>query len=155
MFFTCNGFTTLVENPLARGLSSQVGGRVFIKPPATGQWLINTMATHLAEQASRQRIFYQWPKNCNLVLLWLTMLIENLSARELSSRGGVTGVNKPPAYGQRFTKTSHRPSTGQSPCKRNLYQPHGVLLLVRTFCRLEQARAQDSGSLVRGLLAAA
>ncbi len=30
MCFTYTGFTTLVENPLARGLSSKVGGRVLI-----------------------------------------------------------------------------------------------------------------------------
>jgi hypothetical protein len=30
IFVTCNGFTTLVENPLARGLSSKVGGKVLI-----------------------------------------------------------------------------------------------------------------------------
>jgi hypothetical protein len=38
MFFMCKGFTTLVENPLAKGLSSKVGGRVVInlRPMAGG-----------------------------------------------------------------------------------------------------------------------
>ena len=53
--FTCNGFTTLVEHPLAMGLSNKVGGRVVINlRPMAGSLLTPWPPTWLGRPFARE-----------------------------------------------------------------------------------------------------
>jgi hypothetical protein len=105
MCFTSNGFTTLFENPLARGLSNKVGGRVLINlRPQAGDLLTPWPPTWLGRPFAKGFSInvMKSPSSWDLELPWHCKVHRNPHARGLPSKVGVTGVNKLPAYGQRI-----------------------------------------------------